>query len=265
MQIPRLREWRERRALTQVELAERAGVSERSVAGYEAGSGARPPTVRRLAEALGIEVTDLYGGTEHPLAQAPPSPEQPPLNGFEEERREAAYDLALDAARHQARQDAQAAARALASGRPQAYFMRHDNEALQRLLGYPTDELAGATLEMAYRVVEGEQGPSPLALSLITVISQWQEIISNSPAESAAGAVRLALDLESQLSVLMGDGTQWSLVPPMQRAEIFRLMKLIEQLVERYMARAEVIDIDDLRHRLQQSRESRLRAEARTA
>lgn len=60
VQIPRLREWREARALTQVELAERAGVSSRSIAGYEAGAGARPPTVRKLADALGVEVGDLF-------------------------------------------------------------------------------------------------------------------------------------------------------------------------------------------------------------
>ena len=86
MQIPKLREWRESRALTQVELAERAGMSSRSVAGYEAGGGARPPTVRKLAEALGVEVADLRGNPEHPLGVAPPTPTQPPLNGFEEER-----------------------------------------------------------------------------------------------------------------------------------------------------------------------------------
>jgi transcriptional regulator with XRE-family HTH domain len=87
LQIPKLREWRESRALTQVELAERAGMSSRSVAGYEAGGGARPPTVRKLAEALGVEVADLRGDPEHPLGVAPPSPTQLPLNGFEEERR----------------------------------------------------------------------------------------------------------------------------------------------------------------------------------
>jgi transcriptional regulator with XRE-family HTH domain len=86
VQIPRLREWREFRALTQVELAERAGVSSRSVAGYEAGMGARLPTVRKLAEALGVEASDLYGQPDSPLAEAPPSSIQPPLNGFEEER-----------------------------------------------------------------------------------------------------------------------------------------------------------------------------------
>jgi transcriptional regulator with XRE-family HTH domain len=62
VEIPKLRELRERRALTQVELAERAGLSSRSVAGYEAGAGARPGTVRKLARALGVRVTDLFGG-----------------------------------------------------------------------------------------------------------------------------------------------------------------------------------------------------------
>jgi transcriptional regulator with XRE-family HTH domain len=72
VQIPRLREWREARALTQVELAERAGISSRSVAGYEAGTGARLSTVRNLAAALGVEPTDLYRELDSPLAQAPP-------------------------------------------------------------------------------------------------------------------------------------------------------------------------------------------------
>jgi transcriptional regulator with XRE-family HTH domain len=87
VQIPRLREWRERRALTQVELAEKAGVSERSVAGYEAGHGARPPTVRRLAEALGIEVTDLMGDAAHPKVESRSSLEPTLFNGLEDERR----------------------------------------------------------------------------------------------------------------------------------------------------------------------------------
>src|SRR5215208_8383856 len=85
VQIPRLREWREARALTQVELAERAGVSSRSVAGYEAGAGARPPTVRRLAEALGVEVADLRGDLESPLAEALPLQEKL-FNGGAKER-----------------------------------------------------------------------------------------------------------------------------------------------------------------------------------
>lgn len=87
VQIPRLREWREARALTQAELAAQANISPRSVAGYEAGGGARPPTVRRLAAALGVDIADLVGEQAHPLDEAPPS--QPTFNGLleEEERR----------------------------------------------------------------------------------------------------------------------------------------------------------------------------------
>lgn len=72
VQIPRLREWREARALTQEELAGRAGVSVRSVAGYEAGAGARPGTVRKLAGALDVEVANLLGAL--PKEEAPSSP-----------------------------------------------------------------------------------------------------------------------------------------------------------------------------------------------
>jgi transcriptional regulator with XRE-family HTH domain len=87
VQIPNLRGLRELHGLTQKELADVSGVSLRSVAGYEGGAHARPNTARRLAEALNVEVADLVGADSYPKAQAPPSPTQPPLNGFEEERR----------------------------------------------------------------------------------------------------------------------------------------------------------------------------------
>jgi transcriptional regulator with XRE-family HTH domain len=76
VQIPRLREWREARALTQVELAELADVSSRSVAGYEAGAGARPPTVRKLAQVLAVDIADLVGEADHPKDGAPKSPRE---------------------------------------------------------------------------------------------------------------------------------------------------------------------------------------------
>jgi len=98
VQIPRLREWRETRALSQVELAELADLSSRSVAGYEAGAGARPATVRRLAEVLGVEVTDLRGDAEHFLVEAPTS-QQLTLNGALEEERRAVWEAAADEAR----------------------------------------------------------------------------------------------------------------------------------------------------------------------
>lgn len=58
----RLREWRRRRALSQAELAARAGVSKATVVNLE-HPGRRTPhprTVRKLAMALGVEPENLY-------------------------------------------------------------------------------------------------------------------------------------------------------------------------------------------------------------
>lgn len=56
-----LRRWRERRALTQRELAAKAGVTPRTVTRIELGYDARPTTVRRLAAALEISTERLVG------------------------------------------------------------------------------------------------------------------------------------------------------------------------------------------------------------
>ncbi len=58
----RIREWRKRRALSQAELAELAGVTKATVVALEK-SGHRTPhpkTVRKLAAALGIRPDELY-------------------------------------------------------------------------------------------------------------------------------------------------------------------------------------------------------------
>ncbi|MDP8951075.1 MAG: helix-turn-helix transcriptional regulator [Actinomycetota bacterium] len=95
MQIPNLRQWRELRGLTQKELAERAGLHVRGIAGYEAGAGARPNTVRKLAETLSVDVMDLAGVDAIPKGQAPPS-SQPSFDELLDEARRnewfAAYD-----------------------------------------------------------------------------------------------------------------------------------------------------------------------------
>lgn len=57
--IPRLREWRNKRALSQEELAKRSGISRTTIIKIEAGRGAWPQTVRKLAKALGIKPADL--------------------------------------------------------------------------------------------------------------------------------------------------------------------------------------------------------------
>lgn len=57
----RLKEWRERRALTQDELAELSGVSRGTIIRLEQGKEAVPPTVRKLAKALNIDPGELIG------------------------------------------------------------------------------------------------------------------------------------------------------------------------------------------------------------
>ena len=69
---PRLRELRERAALSQNEFSERARVSRATIADLEAGNrSAQPRTVRRLADALGVEPEELYGEPNGPKETAP--------------------------------------------------------------------------------------------------------------------------------------------------------------------------------------------------
>jgi transcriptional regulator with XRE-family HTH domain len=86
-----LRNIRLRGGLSQADLSAITGVAEFTISEIEAGKRTpRPSTLRKLAQGLGVEVSDFYEGADSPLAEAPPSPEQPPLNGFlAEERREA--------------------------------------------------------------------------------------------------------------------------------------------------------------------------------
>jgi transcriptional regulator with XRE-family HTH domain len=140
---------REERGLSQQGLADASGVNKATINQIERGR--RSPnleTLEKLAGALAVEVAEFF-----PKAQAP-------LPDFEEagQRREDAVEMVLEAARRQEKQSGQASNRALASeGIPQpAYFMRHHNEALARLLEHPRDELAEALVEMARLYVQLE-------------------------------------------------------------------------------------------------------------
>jgi transcriptional regulator with XRE-family HTH domain len=59
MVLSRLREVRERAALSQDDLAQRAGLTRVTVTRLEGGQPARPSTTRRLARALGVRVAEL--------------------------------------------------------------------------------------------------------------------------------------------------------------------------------------------------------------
>jgi len=60
LKTPRLRVLRERAALSQEDLAKKAGVARATIADLEANKRpARPSTRRKLAEALGVEPAEL--------------------------------------------------------------------------------------------------------------------------------------------------------------------------------------------------------------
>lgn len=96
-----LREIRLRRGLSQADLSAMTGVAEFTISEIESGkrTNPRPSTLRKLAQALEVEVADLYGSSERPLGEAPPS-QQLTLNGELEEERRVQYLRALRAFVH---------------------------------------------------------------------------------------------------------------------------------------------------------------------
>jgi transcriptional regulator with XRE-family HTH domain len=76
---------RERAGLTQEQEAKMAGVSPTTISGIESGKITRPHlrTLLKIARALSADIGELRDSGK---VEAPPSPTQPPLNGFEEER-----------------------------------------------------------------------------------------------------------------------------------------------------------------------------------
>jgi transcriptional regulator with XRE-family HTH domain len=67
MRLQRLREQRQRKGLTQIELAHRAGVNPASVVRAEQGHEVRVTNARRYAHALDVTVGDLVEAGRLPL------------------------------------------------------------------------------------------------------------------------------------------------------------------------------------------------------
>jgi transcriptional regulator with XRE-family HTH domain len=57
--VDKLRELRINKGMTQRALAKEAGISNTSLWKIEQGGGATPPTLKKLADALGVRATDL--------------------------------------------------------------------------------------------------------------------------------------------------------------------------------------------------------------
>jgi transcriptional regulator with XRE-family HTH domain len=147
----RLKEERQFRGWSQRDLARETGVNTDTISGIETGQHEpRPSTLRKLAEGLGIEVRDLFMEAALPKAPAPSTPGQ-----LKEER--PIFDLVHDAVLKQAEQNRQAFTRAAESELPQTFWMRHENDAMQRLVEYNPGDVAEAYIELMKRYVQLEQ------------------------------------------------------------------------------------------------------------
>ena len=115
-----VKEIRRRKGWSQKDLAEESGVGQDTISGIESGRHEpRPSTLRKLADALDVEVADFFREPAVPLVEAP-----------REAGRLSAIDVALDAARRQIALENQA----MFSGQSEvALDQRHANNAMQRL------------------------------------------------------------------------------------------------------------------------------------
>jgi transcriptional regulator with XRE-family HTH domain len=164
-----LRRARADAGLTISELAKRSGVSRDTVSNAERGlHSLQATTLYKVAHALGKAPSELLAEEERLTPKAQSSSPEPTFDdALGDEQRKDIFELALAAAKGQAEKDRKAANRALASESiPQpAYFKDHENAALQRLLEYPADELAGSVMELAGRVVQLEEERSERRLT----------------------------------------------------------------------------------------------------
>jgi transcriptional regulator with XRE-family HTH domain len=62
--LPRLRQLRIERALSQRDLCERSGVTQTTIVNAEKGKETRVSTLRKLADALGVDPRELIGTTD---------------------------------------------------------------------------------------------------------------------------------------------------------------------------------------------------------
>ena len=115
-----VKEIRRRKGWSQKDLAEESGVGQDTISGIESGRHEpRPTTLRKLADALDVEVADFFREPAIPLDEAP-----------REAGRLSAIDVALDAARRQIALENQA----MFSGQSEGELdQRHVNDAMQRL------------------------------------------------------------------------------------------------------------------------------------
>jgi transcriptional regulator with XRE-family HTH domain len=118
--VDAVKDIRRRKGWSQKDLAEESGVGQDTISGIESGRHEpRPSTLRKLADALDVEVADFFREPAVPLVEAP-----------KEAGRLSAIDVAMDAARRQIALENQL----MFSGQGEGELdQRHANTAMQRL------------------------------------------------------------------------------------------------------------------------------------
>jgi transcriptional regulator with XRE-family HTH domain len=118
--VDAVKEIRRRKGWSQKDLAEESGVGQDTISGIESGRHEpRPSTLRKLADALDVEVADFFREPAVPLVEAP-----------REAGRMSAIEVAKDAARRQIARENQL----MFSGQSEWDLdQRHANTAMQRL------------------------------------------------------------------------------------------------------------------------------------
>jgi transcriptional regulator with XRE-family HTH domain len=164
-----LRDIRLRRGLSQADLSAKTGVAEFTISQIEAGKRAnpRPSTLRKLAQALDVEVADLYGSPEHPLAEAPLSQGKLFNNGILEEEQRARWEAAVEEARR-LREGGRARMEELIA----AWRDKRDHRTL-RGMGRLLDEAYDAEAALTHYLEEESTGRILLDQVPIT---EWEEV-----------------------------------------------------------------------------------------
>jgi transcriptional regulator with XRE-family HTH domain len=147
--VERVKEIRRRKGWSQKELAEESGVGQDTISGIESGRHEpRPSTLRKLADALDVEVADFFREPAVPFADAlPPSG---PLNKDE------ILDVVHDVILRQETETQQAANRAIWSQRMQDSYVRPENELMARLRETKRDVVDEALVETMRILVHRE-------------------------------------------------------------------------------------------------------------
>ena len=140
---------RRRKGWSQKDLAEESGVGQDTISGIESGRHEpRPTTLRKLADALDVEVADFFREPAVPLADAPR--EAGPL--YKDE----ILDVVHDAILRQETETQQAANRAIWSQRMQGSYVRPENELMARLRETKRDVVDEALVETMRELVHRE-------------------------------------------------------------------------------------------------------------